>query len=184
MAALITGLLLSISFQQVGLPYLVIFIIAGLFTALFTEPRGLFLTVVSLPLLFGVMTPVAAWSVARSLAAEGTPAFSMATIATSVYPLIQFFPVLLAVTLGAGIIAALRLWLLKRAQRAQARVVQRARRRSAEVERRNRAAASRARHRTNQVTVEELLARNRQRAAPTERPVRRTPRRARPPAES
>ena len=203
LAALVTGLLLSINGQAVGLPYLLCFAVAALVVALFTEVRGLFLTVAAIPLLFGIMTVFSAWAVTRSLTAEGTAAFSTTTIVTALFPLAQFFPVLLGVTAGAAAIALLRVWLSRRSGRAaesaalhdRRRVaeadrrnrdaVSRARRRVAEADRRNRDAVSRARRRTNQVTVEELLARNRDRqtAPRPEAPRREAPRRAVPPRE-
>ncbi|AGF72019.1 DUF6542 domain-containing protein [Corynebacterium halotolerans] len=163
LAALVTGLLISLSVQQIGLPFLVCFILSGLFVALLTEPRGLFLTVASMPVLFAAMTVLTAWSVARSTAPEGSAAFSTTSIVTGVYPLLEFFPVLFSVSAGAGAIAILRLWLLRRSGRARDLAAQRTRRRDAENEQRNRATVSRARRRTNQVTVEELLERNRRR---------------------
>ncbi len=54
-AALITGLLLSINAQSIGTPYLICFGVAAVVVALFTEARGLFLVVASLPLVFGIM---------------------------------------------------------------------------------------------------------------------------------
>lgn len=190
LAALITGLLLSINGQAVGLPYLLCFGVAALVVALFTEVRGLFLTVASIPLLFAVMTVASAWAVNRSLASEGTSAFSTTSIATAVFPLAQFFPVLMGVTSAATAIALLRVWFSRRSGRAAQSAALRDRRRVAEADRRNRDTVSRARRRTNQVTVEELLARNRDRPVPRRRPEeardvprRQVPRRAMPPQE-
>ena len=185
LAALVTGLLLSINGQAVGLPYLLCFAVAALVVALFTEVRGLFLTVAAIPLLFGIMTVFSAWAVTRSLTAEGTAAFSTTTIVTALFPLAQFFPVLLGVTAGAAAIALLRIWLFRRSGRAAESAALHDRHRVAEADRRNRDAVSRARRRTNQVTVEELLARNRDRqtAPRREAPRREAPRRAVPPRE-
>ncbi|AJE32759.1 hypothetical protein B842_04530 [Corynebacterium humireducens NBRC 106098 = DSM 45392] len=177
LAALVTGLLLSINGQAVGLPYLLCFGVAALVVALVTEVRGLFLTVASIPLLFGVMTVVSAWAVTRSLASEGTAAFSMTSIATAVFPLAQFFPALMSVTSAAAAIALLRVWLSHRSGRAAQSAEMQDRRRTAEANRRNRDTVSRARRRTNQVTVEELLARNRERQARRPEEARQTPRR-------
>lgn len=177
LAALITGLLLSINGQAVGLPYLLCFGVAALVVALVTEVRGLFLTVASIPLLFGVMTVVSAWAVTRPLASEGTAAFSMTSIATAVFPLAQFFPALMSVTSAAAAIALLRVWLSRRSGRAARSAEMQDRRRTAEANRRNRDTVSRARRRTNQVTVEELLARNRERQARRPEEARQTPRR-------
>ncbi len=188
LAALVTGLLISLSVQQIGLPFLVCFVLTGITVALLTEPKGLFLTVASMPVLFAIMTVITAWSVGRSLAADGAPAFSTTTVITAIYPLVEFFPVLFSVTAGAAMIAVLRLGLLKRSGRVRDRAAQRTRRRDAENDRRNRATASRARRRTNQVTVDELLERNRRRAdEPTEIPRPRAEdrrsRQVRPPAQ-
>lgn len=163
LAALITGLLLSINAQAIGWPFLLCFAVAGIVVALATEARGLFLTIASMPLLFGTMTVLTSWMVGRSLASDGTPAFSTTSIVTAIYPLAQFFPVLGGVTLIAAIIAAVRIWLLRRNGRAREESAIEVRRRTAEADRRNRDTVSRARSRANQVTVEELLARNRER---------------------
>lgn len=180
LAALITGLLLSLNSQSMGWPYLACFAIAGIVVAAFTEVRGLFLTVASLPLLFGIMTIVTSWVIGRSLAPEGTAAFSTTTIVTAIYPLTQFFPALIGTTLAATVIAVARVWWSKRNEKVEdTRAIAR-RRRTAEADRRNRATASRARTQTNKVTVEELVARNRRRSQrpterPSERPVRQQP---------
>jgi len=163
LAALITGLLLSINAQAIGWPFLLCFAVAGIVVALATEARGLFLTIASMPLLFGTMTVLTSWMVGRSLASDGTPAFSTTSIVTAIYPLAQFFPVLGGVTLIASIIAAVRIWLLRRNGRAREESAIEVRRRTAEADRRNRDTVTRARSRANQVTVEELLARNRER---------------------
>lgn len=163
LAALITGLLLSINAQAIGWPFLLCFAVAGIVVALATEARGLFLTIASMPLLFGTMTVLTSWMVGRSLASDGTPAFSTTSIVTAIYPLAQFFPVLGGVTLVAAIIAAVRIWLLRRNGRAREESAIEVRRRTAEADRRNRDTVTRARSRANQVTVEELLARNRER---------------------
>ncbi|GAB2505569.1 hypothetical protein CATRI_04265 [Corynebacterium atrinae] len=184
LAALITGLLLSLNAQAMGWPYLACFAVAGLVVAAFTEVRGLFLTVASLPLLFGIMTIVTAWVVGRSLAPDGTAAFSTTTIVTAIYPLTQFFPVLFGTTLAATVIAVARIWWSKRNEKVNdTRAIDR-RRRTAEADRRNRATASRARTQTNKVTVEELVARNRQRSQRTaEGRYARPERTARPPRQ-
>lgn len=183
--ALVTGLLLSINAQAVGVPYLLCFGVAAIVVAVFTEVRGLFLTVASIPLSFGIMTVLSAWVVTRSQASEGTPAFSTTTIVTALFPLAQFFPALLAVSALAAAIALFRVWLSRRSGRAAEKQAIAHRRRAAEADRRNRDTATRARRRTNQVTVEELLARNRNRERPAERrteaPRPEVPRRAQAP---
>lgn len=173
-ASLITGMLLSLASSSLGVAYLVCFVVAGILVALLTEARGLFLTVVSLPLLFGVITPVSAWLIGQ-LGSSSAQNFSVTAIATSIYPLAQFFPVLISVTLGATAIAVLRLWLLNRKNQARAKAVRAARRRDAEAERRNRDTAVMARSQTTKIrprrsdrtgeriTVEELMSRDQRR---------------------
>jgi hypothetical protein len=181
LAALVTGLLLSINAQTVGAPFLICFAVAAIVVALFTEARGLFLVVASLPLIFAIMTVGSSWAVSRSLAAEGSAAFSTTTILTALFPLAQFFPVMFGVTAAAGAIAVGRVWLLRRSGRARDVAAIEHRRSAAEADRVNRDTASRARQRTNQVTVDELLARNRAQATAREREGRAAPRRTEPP---
>lgn len=162
-AALVTGLLLSVNAQQVSWPFLLCFGLAAIVVALLTEARGLYLTVATLPALFGLMTVVTSWAVGRSIAGEGSEAFSITSIATAVYPLAEFFPVLFFVTAGAALIAVIRLWLLKRSGQALDAAAIERRRRTAEADRRNRADVSRVRNKTQQITVDELIQRNRSR---------------------
>lgn len=164
-------MLLSLAGGAIGAAYLLCFTVAGILVALITEARGLFLTVASLPLLFGVITPVSSWLINQSEAGSAQN-FSITAVATSIYPLAQFFPVLISVTLGAAAIAVLRLWLLGRRNQARAKAVRQARRRDAEAERRNRDATVLARTQTTKirprrsertgerVTVEELMSRD------------------------
>ena len=51
-AALVTGGLISLYTQVIGWPFLAIFALASIIVATFVNPRGLFITVVSIPLLF------------------------------------------------------------------------------------------------------------------------------------
>ncbi|MDO5512927.1 DUF6542 domain-containing protein [Corynebacterium sp.] len=176
-AALITGLLLSINTQSVGVPYLLCFALAAVVVASLTEVRGLFLTVASIPLIFGVLTVITSWVVNRSQASEGTPALSTTAIATALFPLAQFFPVLVGVFALATAIAAVRVWLSRRSGRVAEKEAIAHRRRTAEADRRNRDAASRARRRTNQVTVEELMARSRSRSTEPRPPRPQRPQR-------
>lgn len=180
LAALVTGLLLSINAQAIGVPFLICFSIAAIVVVLFTEARGLFLLVASLPLIFAIMTVGSSWAVSRSLAVEGSAAFSTTTILTALFPLAQFFPVMFSVTAAASVIAIGRIWLLRRSGRARDAAAIERRRRTAEADRVNRDTASRARRRTNQITVDELLARNRAHAAARERQGTATPRRTEP----
>ncbi|QGU06892.1 hypothetical protein COCCU_04730 [Corynebacterium occultum] len=171
-AALVTGLLVSVAMGGLGVTYLLCFTVAGIAVALFVELRGLFLSVAVLPLLFGILTPVAAWFVAQTMATAAT-GFSTTAIVTAIYPLAQFFPVLIVITVGAAVIALLRLWLHQRREQEREVVAREVRRREADADRANRATAYRARQTStrtprrsrtergeDRVTVEELLRRN------------------------
>lgn len=159
LAGLLTGLIISLYFQEISLLYLVFFAVTTVFVAMFVESRGLFLTVVSIPLLFTAMTVATAWAITQSLSVEGSDPFSTTAILTAVYPLTQYFPWLLAVTLICLLIAVIRLWLLRRAARKRREQERRRRRRARARDRRGRAAAADAREHSSQITVEELLAR-------------------------
>lgn len=112
-AALITGLLLAVSGGELGWLYLSLFIIAALVTALFTEPRGLFILVMSLPLLFTVFTVATGLGIVAGSPGEAN-GFSATEIITSIYPLLQHFPALFITTAAAALIAVVRIYLLKR----------------------------------------------------------------------
>lgn len=168
-------MLISVAMGTIGAGYLACFAIAGIAVALFVELRGLFLSVAALPLLFALLTPVASWFVSQTLAGS-SPGFSATTVITAIFPLLQFFPLLFIVTLGAAAIAFLRLWLFNRREKDREQAAQKARRRDAEAERVNRATAHRARQTSTRiprrarsersgerVTVEELMQRNLQR---------------------
>ncbi|MGD7001752.1 DUF6542 domain-containing protein [Corynebacterium halotolerans] len=173
-AALVTGCLLSLGAGSLGPAYLTCFAVAGVLVALIVEGRGLFLTVASLPLLFGVITPFSSWVINR-LASTSSQGFSTTSVITAVFPLAEFFPVLISITLGAAVIALLRLWLLNRRNRVVASRAREARRRDQEAERRNQITATRARAQSaktrarrsertgDRVTVEELIRRNQRR---------------------
>lgn len=168
LAGLLTGLIISLYLQEISMLYLVIFAVATVVVTMFVESRGLFLTVVSIPLLFTAVTVITAWAVTQSLAAEGSDPFSTTSIITSVYPLTQYFPWLFAVTGICVVIAVLRLWLLRRAARKRREQENRRRRRARARDRRGRAAAADARGHSSQITVEELLARRHARPHPEE----------------
>lgn len=146
-AALVTGMLISIYFQEVGAIFLGCFAAAALVVALFTQPRGLFITVANIPIAFGFFTVLTAWLVGRQLS-PNVSGISATSAVTAVYPLLQFFPVLILVFLGAVAIACIRLALLRRQlQRAQERHVAE-RRTEAEKDYLNQQTASKARRRS------------------------------------
>ncbi|MBI8988447.1 DUF6542 domain-containing protein [Corynebacterium meridianum] len=143
--ALALGTFISINQQQIGGAYLGIFSAAALGCTLFVVPRGLWLTTAAMPLMFGIATPVAAWTIARSTAAEGSDAFSATGIATAIYPLAQHFPILAATTVGCILIAVLRFTRVRQLQIIAERTHRQARRQITDAEHRNIATTSRAR---------------------------------------
>ncbi|WP_448853401.1 DUF6542 domain-containing protein [Corynebacterium frankenforstense] len=156
-AALATGMLISLLSQEMGALYLTCFAVAAVVVALFTQPRGLFLTVATMPLSFVVFTLATAWLIGRQLSpnVSGT---STTAIITMIYPVFQFFPVLALVVAGAALIAWLRLHLLHRNLARSQRQRQATRRRDAEADRRNRTTATRARRRAGAGAGEERAA--------------------------
>lgn len=162
-AALVTGLLLSLTFGGIGGVFLWCFAVSAIIVTLFVDPRGLFLTVASLPLLFGAGLMAASWAIERAGASEGTPLFSRTTALITVYPLTQYFPWLAVVTVICFCIAAVRLVLLRRRMSRQEQLAQYRRARMVDSDRRNRSLSSSARRRSGQLTVQELLERNQNR---------------------
>lgn len=149
----------------IGLPYQLIFIIATLGVTLLVEARGLFLTVASIPILFGIFTPLTSWFVSQQgVAANVSPGVSVTEILTAVYPLAQLFPTLIMVTLVAALIAVVRIILLRRNQESRQVSGELTRRAQREAEEANQNAARRARAQSTR--VQSSKTRNR-RAQPT-----------------
>lgn len=177
LACLITGLLISIYLGKLGLTYQLIFIVGALTVTLLVEARGLFLTVASIPLLFGIATPLASWLVSQQGINSGS-GFSTTQILTAIYPLAEFFPTLMMVTLVSALIAVARIMLLRRSGQANQAVSERTRRAQRDADRANASTATRARAQTTrvrtrraqehsgtdneQVTVDELIRRSQQ----------------------
>lgn len=165
-AALLTGLLISLGMHAFGWPYLLCFIISAVLTTLLVQARGLFITVTSVPILFGIITPITAWGVSRAISVNAGPKFSKTAILSAIYPMVQHFPVLCGTTLACVVLAVLRLWLLNRQQKLKEKALLEARRRDQEAERRNLETAGRARRAVegapNELSVEELVRRNRE----------------------
>ena len=176
LASLITGLLLSLLSGNLGLPYQLIFIIGSLGIALLVEARGLFLTVASIPLLFGIITPMTAWFVSQQGIAGGQ-GLSTTAVLTAIYPLAEMFPTLVMVTVLCAVIGIVRIRLLRRNQQHQQVSGEQARRAQREADVANTTVASRAREQSSrvrsrriqetsgdsQVTVDELIRRSRER---------------------
>ncbi|WP_257158779.1 DUF6542 domain-containing protein [Corynebacterium cystitidis] len=159
-AALFTGLLISWNTHTVGWPFYLLFVVASIVAPLLVNPKGLYLTVVSIPILFGFFIVITGWVVNRSDLPEGGDPFSTTSLVFSAYPLVQGFPTLLVGLIGGLAIAVVRLWLLSRYNKQVLHSQQSWRTRAAEDNQRNRRIAQRARARSNQVTVQELLERN------------------------
>lgn len=171
LAASVTGLLLSILANGLGWPFLLCFLVAAVFVTLFVEPESLFLTVAPLPLFFGIFAFFTSWASNTAAAPDGADWASRTMVWTSIYAVVEYFPALALITILTVVIAVVRLMLL----RGQAKIHDRSRRQrrtsQRESDRRNIRSTSRARERTNRVTVEELMARNRADNA-TRSPVR------------
>lgn len=173
LAALITGTLLSLLTQDLGLMYLGCFTLGALITVLMVEPRGLFLTAAQIPFLFGVATPLAALVITGAQSpTRGDGKLSKTELITLIFPLAQFFPTLIAVSVGAVIIAVVRYVKHKNNNVRLARRQSAQRKRDSRSDRSNLSTATRARRaasRTSryrdersrdQVTVDELLRRS------------------------
>lgn len=165
-AALITGLLLSLNSASIGWPYMACFAIAALLTTLLVEVRGLFLNVAQLPLLFGIITVITAWLVANAGLSDNSDRMSKTMILSAIFPLAQHFPELAITTAVCAIIALVRHRRKVAQTKAQIRRFEAERHQLAKAERRNRATTSRVRginaRNSRKITVDELL-RERQR---------------------
>lgn len=159
-AALFTGALLAISTGSIGWPLLALFAVAVIVTTTAVNPRGIFLTVATAPLLFTLAVVAVGYALGREqLAGEG--ASSRAAQVLVVYPLVELFPVLFAVTAGAVAIGAARIWLIKRQNKAIAAYEARERSRLAASNQRTNTQGRRARERSRSVSVQELMRRER-----------------------
>ncbi|MDK4250118.1 hypothetical protein QPX28_07065 [Corynebacterium pseudodiphtheriticum] len=181
LAASVTGLLLSVLFNGLGWPFLLCFLLAAVFVTLFVEAESLFLTVAPLPLIFGFFAFSTSWGNNIASAPDGAKAASRTMVWTSIYAVVEYFPALALITVISIGIAVARLLLLNSQAKIHERNRRQQRSRNQESNRRNIRSSSRARERTNRVTVEELMARNRADNA-TSSPVRssRLPRSTRP----
>lgn len=162
-----TGGLIALYNEAVGLPFLVLFTVASIVVATFVNPRGLFLTVASIPLLYTFFMLLTGVLIAYFQLPEGQTSLGRTSAVLILYPLTQYFPVLFFVTLGSLLIALLRLRLLKQQNDDIRAREERQRRSISATNRRTRREASRSRQRSSgtdtRVTVEELLARRAER---------------------
>lgn len=169
-AALVTGGLIALYNETVGMPFLVLFALASIVVTTFVNPKGLFVTVASLPLLYTFFLLLTCTLNAYFQLPEGQSSLGKASALLIVYPLTQYFPVLLFVTLGTLLIALLRHRLLKKQNEDIRAREERQRRNVSAINRRTRHEASRSRQRSavstgteTKITVEELLARRAER---------------------
>lgn len=136
----------------IGWPFAVIFGLTALAVTWRVDPRGLFLTVASQPLIFFVFLVAAGWVNTRSNLPQGASAFSKTALLTSAFPAVQHFPTLLIIVVLCALLAVLRLWRGKAAAEHNTR--------RAQVTRRAEAAANR-RTNSERLSVAELVARDR-----------------------
>ncbi|WP_332259264.1 DUF6542 domain-containing protein [Corynebacterium ulcerans] len=169
-AALITGLLITLSTGVIGWPFLALFAIFAIVFTLLTEPRGLFLMVASIPLLYSIAVLATGWFLVQANTADGAP-IRRSQVITAAYPLTQHFPLLISVTVGAALIAVVRIMLLRRGEKRITDVKTSNRIRQTEANNRSRSAARKARAQAqrnrseatgSRVTVDELMRRNRE----------------------
>ncbi len=159
-AALATGLIISTITTSVGWPFLICFILGAVAASALVNVRGLFLTVGSIPLLFGIAIFFTSWLVSRASASEGSPAFSTTILVTSAYPLLEVFPYLAFTLLACIAIAIFRVYRAKQTVTSINSKEQVSRRAMAESDRRNRETTSRARQTTERLSVADLVERN------------------------
>ena len=176
-AALFTGVLLSLSTAVIGWPFLALYAAAVIVVATLVNPRGLFLTVASAPILFVVAVVIAGWVMSRNQIAAGG-ASGKAALLLVFYPVTELFPVLFAVTLGSIVIAVVRIRLIKRHNEQLLRRETAERTRINRSNRRTNSEGRRARERAKAVSVDELL-----RRADSERSAKRAQKPAQKPAQ-
>ncbi|WP_208854317.1 DUF6542 domain-containing protein [Corynebacterium ciconiae] len=174
LASIVTGLVISLNQHTLGTLYLMAFAIGALVTVLLVEPRGLTLTVAQIPVIFGIATPFAALMLNKSNSLSGGDGrLSKTELLTLIYPLAQFFPTLIVVTLSVIAVAVLRYLHHRRNNIKLERKLSAQRKRASDSDRRNLTTTARAREAANrsrryrgesgssEVTVEDLLKRSR-----------------------
>ncbi|MBV7295720.1 hypothetical protein KRX51_07310 [Corynebacterium sp. TAE3-ERU12] len=106
--ASVLGLLASLPSGQVGWGYAALFFTAAIAGTALVDPRGLVLAVSEIPLVFTILTPITAW-LTVSFADPSSGSVDYRTrLVTSAYPVVQFFPWLMAMVIIAIIIAMWR----------------------------------------------------------------------------
>lgn len=157
-AALFTGALISLSTALIGWPFLTLYAVAVIAVVTLVNPKGLFLSVASAPILFVCAVLFTGWVMARGDIATGG-ASGKAALLLVLYPVTEMFPLLFAVTLGSLVIASVRIGLIKRYNAQLRRRESAERARVHRSNRRTNAEGRRARERAASVSVQELLQR-------------------------
>lgn len=178
-AALVTGGLIALYNETVGMPFLVLFALASIIVTTFVNPKGLFVTVASIPVLYTFFLLLTCTLNAYFQLPDGQTSLGKTSALLILYPLTQYFPVLIFVTLGTLLIALLRHRLLKKQNEDILAREERQRRSVSETNRRTNLEASRSRQRSSnstnsdrKVTVDELLARRAERKKPSDKDSR------------
>ena len=166
-AALVTGGLIALYNEAIGMPFLILFAVAAIVVTTFVNPKGLFITVATTPLLYTFFLLLTGTLNAYFQLPEGQTSLGKTSVLLILYPLVQYFPVLLFVALGTTLIALLRYRLLKTQNDDILAREERQRRQVSATNRRTNREATRSRKRNvnpeSRVTVEELLARRAER---------------------
>lgn len=166
-AALVTGALIALYNEAIGMPFLILFAVAAIVVTTFVNPKGLFITVATTPLLYTFFLLLTGTLNAYFQLPEGQTSLGKTSVLLILYPLVQYFPVLLFVALGTTLIALLRYRLLKTQNDDILAREERQRRQVSATNRRTNREATRSRKRNvnpeSRVTVEELLARRAER---------------------
>ncbi|STC76656.1 DNA helicase [Corynebacterium minutissimum] len=149
---------------RVGLPFALIFGLGSLAVTWLVETRGLYMTVISLPLLYAVGTVGAGFITSTTALPEGASPFSKTALLTSAFPLVQHFPVLIVTVLACALLAVLRAW--RSNNHAKSREAEALQKRRADI-------AADQRNRSERLSVAELVARENTRVRERNREERR-----------
>ena len=166
-AALVTGGLISLYTQSIGWPFLVLFALSSLLVVTFINPKGLFLTATLIPLLYTLFLVITGVLNQYFQLAEGQSSLGRTQLVLVAYPFVQFFPVLLMVSVGVALVAAVRYRLLKRHNAEIIKLEEQERRRTSRSNERTSREATRSRQRTQRASLVE----DDGPSEPTERPA-------------
>lgn len=150
LVVVLVAMAVSCALGRVGLAFALIFGLGSLAVTWLVEARGLYMTVITLPLLYAVGAVGAGFINSASALPEGASPFSKTALLTSAFPLIQHFPVLIVTVLACALLAVLRVW--RSNNRAKSRETEALKKRRAKV-------AADERNRSERLSVAELVAR-------------------------